>query len=415
MTTRSPAPPLGLRRQVYLALEASGPVANIVDHVLVVLIVGNIAAVVLESVPSVEAAYAPEFHIFDWISIALFTMEYAARLWVSVEIPALRKRGAVLGRLTFASRPSMIIDFLAFAPSYLVFLFPGVDTRLLRVFRLLRFMKLVRFSPAMTTLSRALYEERRALVGALVLMIGTAVFSGAIMHAIEGQAQPERFGTIPDAMWWALATLTTIGYGDAVPITPLGKLFGACVMIFGLGLFALPIGIIATAFVNEIHRRDFVVTWGMVARVPLFSALDAHSISEIMNIMRTRMVQPGTVIAARGDEAEGMHFIANGEVHIKLPRRVLTLGPGDFFGEMTLLKKVQRLGTVTAASRCHLMMIDSADFDALMRRNDELRERITQIADERLAGDWAEVTGDVLEEEVAKNEEPQRPMGDRVA
>jgi voltage-gated potassium channel len=285
---------------------------------------------------------------------------------------------------------------------------------MLRIFRLLRFLKLVRFSPAMTTLSRALYGERRALIGALVLMVATAVFSGAIMHAIESRAQPEKFGTIPDAMWWAIATLTTIGYGDVVPVTPLGKVFGACVMIFGLGLFALPIGIIATAFVNEIHRRDFVVTWGMVARVPLFATLDAQSISEIMSIMRTRMVEAGTVIAARGDEAEGMYFLADGEVHIKLPRHTLTLGPGDFFGEMTLLKKVHRLGTVTAASRCHLMMIDSIDFDSLMQRNDELRERISAVADERLAGEWADATGDVLAEELAKNAEPLRPLGDPI-
>ncbi|MCE9521672.1 MAG: cyclic nucleotide-gated ion channel/potassium channel family protein [Alphaproteobacteria bacterium] len=403
-----------LRRRAYLALEASSPVASLVDHVLVTLIVFNIAAVVFESVPSIEDAYRVEFQIFDLFSIAVFTVEYIARLWAAVEIHAIRKRGAVMGRLAFALRPSMIIDFLAFAPSYLMFMIPGVDTRLLRVFRLLRFLKLVRFSPAMTTMSRALYGERRALIGALVLMVGTAVFSGAIMHAIEVRAQPEKFGTIPDGMWWALSTLTTIGYGDVVPITPLGKLFGACVMIFGLGLFALPIGIIATAFVNEIHRRDFVVTWGMVARVPLFSTLDAQSISEIMNIMRTRMVEAGTVIAARGDEAEGMYFLADGEVHIKLPRHTLTLGPGDFFGEVTLLKKVQRLGTVTAASRCHLMMIDSSDFNALMQRNDELRERITAIADERLAGDWADVTGDVLAEELAKNAEPLRSMGDPI-
>jgi voltage-gated potassium channel len=272
----------------------------------------------------------------------------------------------------------------------------------------------VRFSPAMTTLSRALYEERRALVGALVLMVGTAVFAGAIMHMLEGHAQPEKFGTIPDAMWWALATLTTIGYGDAVPITPFGKLFGACVMIFGLGLFALPIGIIATAFVNEIHRRDFVVTWGMVARVPLFAALDAASISEVMRIMRTRMVPPGTVLAARGDEAEGMYFIADGEVQIRLKRRAITLGPGDFFGEVTLVKKVQRIGTIVAVTRCNLMMIDSADFDALMQRNSELRERIAAVAEERVV-DWQEATGDVMDTEIAQNREATRPVGDPIS
>jgi voltage-gated potassium channel len=244
-------------------------------------------------------------------------------------------------------------------------------------------------------------------------MIGTAVFSGTIMYLIEGDAQPKQFGTIPDAMWWALATLTTIGYGDSVPITPLGKLFGACVMIFGLGLFALPIGIIATAFVNEIHRRDFVVTWGMVARVPLFAALDAASISEVMKIMRTRMVQAGTVIAARGDEAEGMYFIADGEIEIRLRRRVLTLGPGDFFGEVALLKKVQRVGTVYAAKRCHLMMIDAADFYGLLHRDSDLRDRITAVAEERYA-EWADVTGDVIAEEVEQSREAPRPIGDPV-
>ena len=402
-----------LRRRLYLLLESSGLATNVVDWALVVLIVLNVIAVVVESVPSIEAAFAAEFHIFNMASIAIFTIEYFARLWVSIEIPAVRQEGRLMGRLVYATRPSMLIDFFAIAPSYFAFLLPGVDTRVLRVFRLLRFLKLVRFSPAMTTMSRALYEERRALLGALVLMVGTAVFSGAIMHAIEGHAQPERFGTIPDAMWWALATLTTIGYGDAVPVTPLGKMFGACVMIFGLGLFALPIGIIATAFVNEIHRRDFVVTWGMVARVPLFATLDAAAISEIMRIMRTRMVEGGTVIAARGDEAEGMYFIADGEIQIRLKRRTLSLGPGDFFGEVTLLKKVQRRGTVVAMTRCHLLMIDSIDFDALMARDEPLRQRITAVADERFA-DWAGIETDVLDEEIAADREPVRPMGDPI-
>lgn len=413
MSSRDAHPPT-LRRRLYLALEASGPSAMIVDNLLVVLILGNILAVVLESIPSVQAAHARAFQLFDVFSIAVFTVEYALRLWASIEIPAIRQRGGFFGRLMFASRPSMIIDFFAFAPSYLTFLFPGVDMRVLRVFRLLRFLKLVRFSPALTTLSRALYDERRALVGAFILMVGTAVFSGAVMHAIENQAQPEKFGTIPDAMWWALATLTTIGYGDVVPITPLGKLFGACVMIFGLGLFALPIGIVATAFVNEIHRRDFVVTWGMVARVPLFAALDAASISEVMKIMRTRMVPAGTILAARGDEAEEMYFIADGVVHIRLRRRTLMLGPGDFFGEVTLLKKVQRIGTIVTGTRCNLMLIDSADFEGLLDRNSDLREQITAVADERLA-DWADEKGDVIAEELAQAREEERPAGDPVA
>lgn len=406
--------PSSWRRWVYIAIEAggSGAAAQIFDDFMVALIILNVLAVILESVPAIHDPFAFEFMVFDAVSIAIFTVEYGARIWASIEIPAVRQRGPVFGRLMFASRPSLIIDLLAIAPIYLAWILPGIDLRIIRLFRLLRFLKLVRYSPAMVTLGRALYEERRALVGAVILMMGTAIFSGAIMHVIEGQAQPRQFGTIPDAMWWALATLTTIGYGDAVPVTALGKMFGAVVMICGLGLFALPIGIVATAFVNEIHRRDFVVTWGMVARVPLFSSLDAAAIAEVMKIMRTRAVSAGTVIAARGEEAEGMFFIADGEVRIELPRGNIKLTAGEFFGELALLKRVKRMGTVTALSRTHMMIIDAIDFESLLNRDESLRERIVAIAEERLQGDWADAAGEIVEEELKETHQPQRPIGD---
>lgn len=403
------------RRNVYIVIEAggSGRSAQLFDDAMVALIILNVLAVILESVPSIHTPFATEFLIFDIASVAIFTVEYSLRLWASIEIPAVRQRGAMFGRLMFASRPSQIIDFLAFAPAYLSWIFPAADLRIIRVFRLLRFLKLARYSPAMVTLSRALYEERRALVGALILMVGTAVFSGTIMHVIEGPAQPDKFGTIPDAMWWAIATLTTIGYGDSVPVTVLGKMFGSLVMICGLGLFALPIGIVATAFVNEIHRRDFVVTWGMVARVPLFAALDAAAIAQVMKIMRTRAVSAGTVVAARGEEAEGMFFIADGEVKIELPRGDITLTTGEFFGELALLKRVKRMGTVTALTRTHMMIIDTVDFENLLARDRGLRERILEIAEERLRGAWADVPGEIVQEELDDAAQPHR-LGDPV-
>ena len=403
------------RRGIYLTIEAGGSsgASRMFDDFMVVLILANVLAVIVESVPSIQTRFAAEFFVFDVVSVAIFTVEYFLRLWASIEIPAIRQRGPFLGRLMFASRPSQIIDLLAFAPTYLSLFMPAVDFRVLRIFRLLRFLKLVRYSPAMVTLGRALYEERRALVGATILMIGTAVFSGTVMYLIEGAAQPKQFGTIPDAMWWSISTLTTIGYGDSVPITPLGKMFGAVTMICGLGLFALPIGIVATAFVNEIHRRDFVVTWGMVARVPLFSALDAAAIAEVMKIMRTRAVSAGTVIAARGDEAEGMFFIADGEVKVQLPRGHIKLGAGEFFGELALLKRVKRMGTVTAISRTHMMIIDALDFENLLDRDETLRARIFEIADERLAGEWADVSGDVVVDELDQHPSA-RPLGDPI-
>src|SRR5262249_25491513 len=125
----------------------------------------------------------------------------------------------------------------------------------------------------------------------------------SIMHVIERHAQPDKFGTIPDAMWWAIVTLGTIGYGDVVPVTALGRVVTSVTIFVGLIMIALPIGIVATAFADEIHRRDFVVTWGMVARVPLFAELEATDIADIMRLLHAQQVEPGDVIARRGEPA----------------------------------------------------------------------------------------------------------------
>jgi voltage-gated potassium channel len=185
-------------------------------------------------------------------------------------------------------------------------------------------------------------------------------------------------------MWWAIATLTTVGYGDVTPVTPLGRAIGGLVMLFGLAMFALPIAIVASGFASEIHRRDFVVTWGMVARVPLFAKLDALSVSRITNLLHARVIQPGTVILRRGDEPKAMYFIASGEVEIELPQGHRRLGDGDFFGEMALLRHGRRLATVRAVSRCRLLVLDADDFHELLATDGDLRQAVSTVAEERL-------------------------------
>ena len=131
---------------------------------------------------------------------------------------------------------------------------------MLRLFRLLRLLKIARYSPALSTLGAVVRAERRALFGTFLLLICAVLIAATLMHLVEGRVQPTVFGTIPDAMWWAVTTLTTVGYGDVIPVTPLGRMIAGLTMIAGLGLFALPVGIIATGFVETIHRKDFVVT-----------------------------------------------------------------------------------------------------------------------------------------------------------
>jgi voltage-gated potassium channel Kch len=184
-------------------------------------------------------------------------------------------------------------------PFWLAFALPA-ELKILLVFRIIRFLKLARYSPGMRSLLDVLYAERRALFGCLVILIGATLLAATAMHVVERHVQPEKFGTIRDAMWWAIVTLGTIGYGDVVPVTPLGRVIAAATIFAGLIMVALPVGIVATAFANEIHRRDFVVTWGMVARVPLFSELNAAEIADIMRLLRAQQVEAGEVPARRG-------------------------------------------------------------------------------------------------------------------
>ena len=237
------------------------------------------------------------------------------------------------------------------------------------MFRIVRFFKIARYSPAMRSLLDVLYRERRALFGCLVITMGSALVAAALMHLAEGKVQPDKLGTIPDALWWAIVTIGTIGYGDVVPVTAIGKLIATGTIFVGLIMMALPIGIIATAFAEQIHRRDFIVTWGMIARVPLFAELEAADISDIMGLLRAQVAEADEVIVRAGDPAHSMYFIAAGEVEVALKKERLRLGVGQFFGEVAVLRRARRSATATALTRTNLLVLSAQDLHALMQRD----------------------------------------------
>ena len=252
-------------------------------------------------------------------------------------------------RLEYALSSLGIIDLLAFLPSAIA-LFIG-DRLALVLFGMLPFLKLVRYSPAMRSLLAAIHAERRTLFGCLVILTGAVLLFASLLYAIEHKVQPDKLGTIPQAMWWAIVTLGTVGYGDVVPVTPLGKVVSAFAIVAGFAMIALPVAIISTAFADEVRRRDFVVTWGMLARVPLFSHLSAAEIADIMRLLRARTIEAGEILVRRGDAASSMYFITTGEVEIELPNQRVRLADGTFFGEIALLHRTKRSGTVTAIAQ----------------------------------------------------------------
>ena len=371
-----------VRRRAYFALEGGhtgGMMGSVVEFGLITLIIVNVIAFTLQSEPPIRRAFPEFFADFEGVSIAIFTLEYLTRLWCAPEDP-LFKGGPFLGRLRFALRPMMVIDFLAFAPGYVAFFVPFVDLRFLRLIRLLRLLKIARYSPALSTLAQVIVDERRALVGTLLLELCAMVFAAAAMHAVEGKIMPQAFGTIPDAMWWALETLTTVGYGDVVPVTGLGRVVAGVTMIAGVGLLALPVGIVATGFVNNIHRRDFVVTFAMLSRVPLFHGFSPAVLSEIMNLLRAQSVSAGGIISARGERAQAMYFVVSGDVDVELEDRHVEFGPGDFFGELALLHDTMRSANVIARAPTRLLSLSAEDFASLVHKHPALQERLKDTA-----------------------------------
>ena len=208
------------------------------------------------------------------------------------------------------------------------------------------------------------------------------LLSATAMHFVEHDVQPDKFGTIPDAMWWAIVTLTTVGYGDAFPVSPLGKVVASLTAVMGLVMLAMPVGIIATAFSQEIHRREFVVTWSMLARVPLFSGLDAAEIAEIMNALRAQTVRGGGVVLHPHEPAHSLYFVASGEVELVEPDGSRRLDEGCYFGELCLTEIAAAESGIAARATVatKLLVLDPADFRLLMLRHPELAAHLHRLA-----------------------------------
>src|SRR3569623_289711 len=356
-------------------------------QLIIAVIVLNVAAMILASVPELDVQFGTLFAAITILSVLVFALEYAARMWtVAGHTP--RKGSALADRLGYAFSALGIIDLMAFLPAALVLVTGRHAT--LAALGVLPFFKLIRFSPAMRSLLAAIHAERRALIGCLVILVGVVLTFASLLYAIEREVQPDKLGTIPQAMWWAIVTLGTVGYGDLHPVTPLGKFVSAFAIISGFAMIARPVAIISTAFAEEVKRRDFVVTWGMLARVPLFSHLSASEIADIMRLLRARTIEQGEILVRRGDVASSMYFITAGEVEIALPSQHVRLADGTFFGEIALLHKTKRSGTETATRKTRLLLLDAQDFHALIARMPTLAAHVQMTAKARL-----EETGDL--------------------
>ena len=246
-----------LKEKVYLLLdptEGGTKWDRIINGIIVTLILLNTLAVILETVESIDKSYGAVFNTFETVSVIIFSIEYCLRLWSCTASP--KYRHWLGGRLRYAFSPGALVDLLAILPAYLPMLFRADlrFIRLLRLVRFFRFFKLSRYMNASRVIGNVFRAKREELVLSMVITFFLIVIASSIMYFVEHDAQPGKFSSIPETMWWSVATLTTVGYGDVYPVTTLGKTLTAVISVLGIGMFALPAGILASGFSNEFKK-----------------------------------------------------------------------------------------------------------------------------------------------------------------
>lgn len=245
-----------IKEALFEILEIENPdnkITNRFEKFMFILIVLNLIVAIIQTVKIIEDRFGFYFHVFDMFSLAVFTGEYLARLWVC----NLDKRFKPFftGRIRYMFTPMMILDLLVIAPFFIPMLYDTRSLLILRFFRIVRILKLTRYSRSFQRLASVVRKKKDDLVAVLGVVFMLLVISSSMMYYVEHQAQPDKFSSIPAAMWWSVATLTTVGYGDVFPVTNLGKLIGAFIAILGVGMVALPTGIIGSGFLEEMEAE----------------------------------------------------------------------------------------------------------------------------------------------------------------
>ena len=263
--------------------------SKLFDMLLIVLIIVNVGAMMLETVPGIPAILKHELHVIEVVSVLIFTIEYVLRVYSCASgpnRPASQATTPWQKRWAYIKSPMALVDLMAILPFYLS-IFVAFDLRILRVFRVLRILKIGRYSRSMQTLITVLRNESHSLIAAISVLLLFTVIAATCIYYIEHTAQPNVFSSIPASLWWALVTLTTVGYGDAVPVTALGKVFGGLITIMGICFYALPAGILSSSYTTQMQlKRDrFKDTVRSVLDDGELSKRDVHHLEHVRALL----------------------------------------------------------------------------------------------------------------------------------
>ena len=359
------------------------PIAHILVKGLFLLAVGVVVAIAMvETLPNSDYTTNNIIRHIREAAWIVLTVEFSLRIWAEPERTT--PRGALVSRIAYLRSPLGIVDLLAVLPAW-INLVHAVDLHWFELAAALSLFKLSRYVPALSLVWNVVVRQSRSIFAALVVLSILLVVAATVIYFFEYEAQPDSFESIPQSLWWAITTMATVGYGDMAPITPIGRLIGGIAMVFGIAMFAVPAGILASGFAEELRKRDFVVNWQSVARVPLFARLDATAIASVAQLLKPRSVSANQAIVRRGDVADSMYFIMEGEVEVELTPTPVRLKQGEFFGEIALIQNIRRTATIFSITNCRLLVLEAVDFHRLVDQIPELKDHIERTSEERLS------------------------------
>jgi voltage-gated potassium channel len=345
---------------------------NMTKAAYAAVVAGAGAMVLLTIDPAYETTHR-SIDVVLWACLAYFAFEWGVRLYHAVQAGrALAYQTSGRGLVDAAGAVAVPLALLA-----------GVNSRTAWLLSVLWIVKVLPGIPGLRQLRRVLVLESGPLLSVLVIFLMVLFLGSVAVYFFERDVQPATFGNVPAALWWAVVTLTTTGYGDVVPITLPGRMVAALVMISGLGVFGLWTGILATGFAAETRRDNFLRTWESVSKVPFFATLGPAAIADVTHMLRTIDLPPRTTIIRKGQAGDCMYFIASGEVEVDLPGKKVRLVDGAFFGEMALLGNNLRTANITTTRLSKLLVLDLVDFRLLMARHPDLAETIDAEAKRR--------------------------------
>ena len=310
-----------------------------------------------------------------WFCLAFFVVEWLLRIVVAWQRGRLQSY-ALSGRGLFDTAAAIAVPIAIAA---------GTHPRTAWLLAVLWTLKPVPQITGLRQLRRIFVREAGPLASVFAIFVIIVFIASAALHVLERDAQPQQFGSFPSALWWAVVTMTTTGYGDVVPMTPLGRLVASVVMICGLGVFGLWTGILATGFAAETRRHNFIKTWETVGKVPFFSALGPAAIADVTHMLRTIELPARAPVIRRGQVADCMYFIGSGEVGVDVGGKTILLSDGAFFGEMALLGGGLRTANITTTRSTTLLVLDLVDFRLLMAKHPDLGVTIDAEAKRRAA------------------------------